>query len=120
MFTEPGPACAFIPGLAGGKPPIAPLVLGRGGESHYPGKPVGAGTLPAPQPHQQPGPAGKGNMCLCLGEPGLVGRQAPLPPLLFIAFHQHLELEPLQRWLRLSRGMELGGTCAGRREGRRE
>lgn len=51
-------------------------------------------------------------MCLCFGVPGVPPAASPLPPPLFIAFHQHLEFEPIRRWLTPSWGTELGETCA--------
>ena len=78
--------------------------------------PLGAGTatfLPKASCGQaQPGPARKGNICLFFGGPGVPPAASPLPPPLFIAFHQHLEFEPIQRWLTPSWGMELGEMCA--------
>lgn len=85
------------------------------------GAPLGAGTatfLPSPSCRRvQPGPARKGSICLCFGGPGVPPAASPLPPPLFIAFHQHLEFEPIRCWLTPSWGMELGETCAAREGG---
>lgn len=92
------------------------------GGSLRPGEPQGAGFatfVPSPSCRWvQPGTAGKGNICLCFGGPGVPPALSPLPPPLFIAFHQHLELEQIRRWLTPSRLTELGETCAAGEGGR--
>lgn len=65
-----------------------------------------------------PAPRGRGtSACVSVG---LASHQplSPLPPPLFIAFHQHLELEQIRRWLTPSRVTELGETCAAGEGGR--
>lgn len=77
---------------------------------------LGAGITFLPTPSS--GPAGKGrNICLCLV--GLASPQPP-PPLLFIAFHQHLEFEPARRWLAPAGGWSWGREGKEGGEGGRE
>lgn len=99
---------------------VISLLQGLGGVLPA-GAPLGAGIatfLPRSDcRHAQPSPARTGNICLCVSGPGVPPAASSLPPALFIAFRQHLEFEPVRRWLTPRRGMELCETCVAREGG---